>query len=79
MATKATESRKPITEPNDLKKPRNQTAKTLASNKSIHKKANNIVRTKNTSSKSSRCSPLSISLWIRTKNTCDGAKTNTGD
>ena len=79
MATKATESRKPITEPNDLKKPRNQTAKTLASNKSIHKKATNIVRTKDTSCKSSRCSPLSISLRIRTKNTCDGAKTNTGD
>ena len=51
MATKARESRKPITEPNDLKKPRNQTAKTLASNKSIHKKATNIVRTKDTSCK----------------------------
>ena len=59
MATKARESRKPITEPNDLKKPRNQTAETLASNKSIHKKANNIVRTKNTSCKACRRSPLS--------------------
>ena len=59
MATKARESRKPITEPNDLKKPRNRTAAPLASNKSIHKKATNIVRTKNTRCKSSRCSPLS--------------------